>query len=286
MALSVLLALPGAGDAEERKAPERRVAMVGLDSLGMDAERVSRLETLFRIEIDRLSRARMPSPRRVREVLALPQHRGCGSESRCLISVGKALGVDVVVAGNVAALGDAYVVDIKAVDVAEGTEIARVASEPLRGDPDDLIDNVRVAAYQLLAPGALRGSINLLVDLDGAEVWIDGEKVGVTPLARPIGGLSVGTHRLEIRAEGYDPARREIEVKFQKSSRVVVSLSGEVPVPRAAVAPPGDEPPFYRSRWFWTAVGVGVAATVAGALIGSQLGGGPEVVTCPGDDRC
>lgn len=259
--------------------------MIGLDSLGMDAERVSRLESLFRIEIERLSGAQLPAPRRVRQALARPENRGCGSEPRCLISVGKALGVDVVVAGNVAALGDAYVVDIKAVDVASGKELARVASEPLRGDPDKLIERVRVAAYKLLAPGALRGAIGLLVDLDGAEVWLDGKKVGVTPLPRPIAGLSLGKHQLEVRARDYAPARRAVKVRFQKTSRVVVSLSGEPPAPRVPLAPPPESPPFYRSKWFWGAVGVGVAAVIAGALIGSRLGG-PEVVMCPGDDRC
>jgi hypothetical protein len=277
------IATPGVARAED-EAPARRVALIGLDSLGIDAEQVARLETLFRVEIERLSGAPLPSRRQIQRALARPEHRGCGFEARCMVSVGRALGVDVVVAGNVAALGDASVVNIKAIAVADGAEMARVASEPLRGNRDDLIARVRVAAYQLLAPERMRGAIAVLVDLDGAEVRIDGERVGLTPLPGPVGGLTPGPHRLEVSARDFAPETRAVAVEFEKTTRVVVSLTGEAPRPFAPR--PAPEAPFYRSRWFWTAVGVGVAAAALGAIIGSRLGGA-EVVMCPGsDDRC
>lgn len=272
------------GPTEAAAQKPRKVALVGLDSLGMDAERVARLETLFRVEIDRLAGVEMPSVRAVRRVRARPEHRDCGSETSCLVSMGKLLGVEVVVAGNVAALGDAYVVNIKAIEVAGGAELSRVASEPLRGNPDDLIENVRVAAYRLLDPDSLRGSITVLADIEGAEVKLDGKAVGKTPLAAPIVGVPVGTHELRVIARGYSPFRESVEVAFQKTSRVVVSLSGEEPI-AAAPAGPVERRPFYKSGWFWAGVGVVAAAVVAGALIGSQVGG-PEVVMCPGDPRC
>lgn len=284
IALAVVIAascLDTTGAAADPKT--RKVALVGLDSLGMDAERVSRLETLFRVEIDRLSAVEMPAVRAVRKVRSRPEHRNCGSESKCLISIGKALGVDVVVAGNVAALGDAYVVNIKAIEVASGNELARVASEPLRGNPDDLIENVRVAAYRLLDPAALLGSINVLADIEGAEIVLDGKPAGKTPLAAPLGNVSVGHHQLEVNARGYSPFREKVDVEFQKTTRVVVSLSGKAPI--APVGPAPEREPIYKSTWFWVGVGVVAAAVITGAVIGSQLGS-PDVVSCPGDPRC
>jgi hypothetical protein len=221
----------------------------------------------------------------VRKIRSRREHRNCGSETGCLVAMGKILRVDVVVAGNVAALGDAYVVNIKAIDVATGEELSRVASEPLRGNPDDLIESVRVAAYRLLDPAALRGSISVLADVKDAEVVLDGEVVGETPLAAPLAGIAVGRHQLEVNAEGYSPFRETVDVKFQKTSRVVVSLSGAAPIAPLRPGARRDDRPFYRRGWFWIGVGVVAAAVVTGAVIGSQLGS-PDVVSCPGDPRC
>ena len=54
-----------------------------------------------------------------------------------------------------AVLGDTYVLTIKAVDVAGARTLQKIQSDPLRGQPDELIEGVRVAAYRLLAPDQL-----------------------------------------------------------------------------------------------------------------------------------
>ena len=46
--------------------------------------------------------------------------RDCTGEDRCLAAIGKRLGVDVILAGTVGQLGDNYVLNIKAVEVASG----------------------------------------------------------------------------------------------------------------------------------------------------------------------
>ena len=79
------------------------------------------------------------------------------------------------VTGTVGAMGDNYILNIKAVDVATAQAVQRIASDPLRGSPDELIEGVRVAAYRLLAPDA---APRLDPDPDrlvGAEVKLDGK---------------------------------------------------------------------------------------------------------------
>src|SRR5690606_13440826 len=147
-------AAPGTEDALLSEGSlDARIAVMGLDALGMDSERVARLESLFRSELARLSRHPLPGRRTIeRTVRRSRALRACSGDDACLADIGKALGVDVVVSGNVAALGDSYILNIKAVDVRTGAQLRRIASDPLRGNPDELIEAVRVAAYRLLAP--------------------------------------------------------------------------------------------------------------------------------------
>ena len=265
---------------------DKSVALVRLDSLGMDSERVSRLETLFRIELGKLSTPGVPGPAKIRALTESEQFREC-SDAACLAAIGVALKVDVVVSGNIAALADAYVVNIKAVQSSDGRILGRVASEPLRGSPDELIRSIRVAAYRLLAPERMRGKLTVLADLDGATILLDGRVVGKTPLLTPIGALPLGEHSLEVTADGYKGFRQTIEIQFEKTSQVVVTLTGA----RAANIIDSIQPqsqsqtmtgnPFYKRGWFWLTVGVVTGAVITGAIIGERLSR-PEIVSCPG----
>jgi hypothetical protein len=247
-----------------------RIAVLGFDALGMDDQRVARREALFRLELERLAGAPTPSRREIARALKGTRLGRCTGENPCLAAIGKKLAVDLVVSGNVASLGDSYVVNIKVVNATSGAELRRIASDPLRGNPDELIDSVRVAAYRLLAPERLLGSVSVLADISGAQVLLDGRPVGRTPLARPIDRLALGTHRLEVRAPGYSAFAEEVRVRFQKTTRVVVSLAADPT--RLDLTPRGPRPAprrWYNSTWFL--IGAGAVAIVAGGVIGYTL---------------
>lgn len=259
------------------------IAVMSFDALGMDAERVARLETLFRKELDRLSKRPLPSWPTIQATIQKSRKlRGCNLGNACLARIGKALGVKVVVSGNVAALGDSYVLDIKAVSVKTGKELRRFSTEPLRGNPDELILSMRVAAYRLLAPEELLGSIVVLTDLVGATVKLDGKVVGKTPLPGPLYKLALGEHQLEVLAKDYIPYRQTVEVRFQKTTRVIVRLAtSEEPIIDPSLPPvvrkrPAPSP-WYTSTWMY--VGVGVVAGVVGGYVGYRLARDP-VIDC------
>ena len=290
-ALAIVLVSPPAMAQQQPTAIEiqprgQRIAVVPFDALGMDQERVTKLESLFRNEIERLSGRPGPTRRVIAETLKSRRFRRCAGETRCLAKIGKHLSADLLVSGNVAALGESYVVNIKVISVASKSELNRVSSDPLRGNPDELIEAVRVAAYRLLAPKELLGSITLLADVEGASVILDGKVVGTTPLAGPLPRLALGKHKLSVTREGFSSFAQEIEVRFQKTTKVVVRLateSGTVSGTRAGLLSGGPpqkaERPWYQSTWFL--VGVGVAAVTAGAIIGHSLGG-TDVIDCSG----
>lgn len=269
--------VPNSGpDSGPEKSLDQKLAVWRFDALGIDPELVARLETLFRMEIDRLDKHPMPSRRDIDRTIT-GDARECTGEDRCLAAIGKKLGVDMIVTGTVGQLGDNYVLTIKAVDVATAKSLHKIQSDPLRGQPDELIEGVRVAAYRLLAPGQLHGAIQIQTDVVGAEVQLDGRSLGKTPLPRNgvIGRLGLGKHHLRVAAADEPPYDDDIEVRFQKVSPVVVRL-----VPSSLVIGTGktehiEHRPFYTRTWF--IVTAGVVAVGLGAAIGYGLG---HVKTC------
>ncbi|MGE0547290.1 MAG: PEGA domain-containing protein [Kofleriaceae bacterium] len=266
------------------EALNQKIAIWRFDALGIDAELVARLETLFRMELDRLAKKPLPGRREIERAITAEQ-RECTGEDRCLTAIGKKLGVDVVLAGTVGAMGTNYVLNIKAVNVATGKQLQRIQSDPLRGSPDELIEGVRVAAYKLLAPDQLHGSIQIQTDLVGATVELDGRALGKTPLPN-LGVLSkqaLGDHTLKVQAPGYAPFQDIVNVHFQKVSQVVVRLLPSTQVIGTGKVVRSEHQPFYTKTWF--IVGVGVAAIAIGAGIGYQVGK-VKCVNISGTDGC
>ena len=249
----------------------QKIAVWRFDALGIEAELVARLEALFRMELERLAKQPMPNRREIERTLTADQ-RECTGEEKCLGAIGKRLGVDIVVTGTVGAMGDSYVLNIKAVETATAKQLTRIQSDPLRGSPDELIEGVRVAAYKLLAPDQLHGSIQIQTDLVGAEVQLDGKRLGKTPLPQlgVIARQALGKHRLRVQAAGYAPFEEDVEVRFQKVSQVVVRLLPSDRVIGTGKLERIERKPFYTRTWFIAAVGA--AAVGLGGYLGWRAG--------------
>lgn len=119
----------------------------------------------------------------------------------------------------------------------------------------------------------------IAVNADRAEVVIDGESVGQTPVA-PV-ELTVGTHTLAIRGTGWETYSRSIEVPVE-GLRVDAFLDPTADqaaelAARDAQASDGyaaDEGEWYQQWWVWAAVGGGaVVLTVLITAIALAAGG-------------
>jgi len=111
----------------------------------------------------------------------------------------------------------------------------------------------------MFEPERYRGSIELVAEQIGAEVYIDGKRVGVIPLLGPLTDLPAGEHTIEVKKKGFETFSR----------RVRVPMSGAVEV--KAVLPPVIAAVPARRFWedwpFWTASGVGVVAVIVAGLL-------------------
>ncbi|HEY2515628.1 MAG TPA: PEGA domain-containing protein, partial [Polyangiaceae bacterium] len=81
-------------------------------------------------------------------------------------------------------------------------------------------------------------AIEVSTNVAGADVTVDGQPSGTTPLGSPV-RLNPGPHTIAAAKSGFSPAHREIDLTSGQRAKVVLELS-EVP---AAPAPPGESQP-------------------------------------------
>jgi len=74
---------------------------------------------------------------------------------------------------------------------------------------------------EMVYEGAIRVET---VPPDGVEVYVDGQSVGVTPLAQPVKARANREHLLRFERQGYDPFVRAVEVPRDETVEVKVQL--------------------------------------------------------------
>jgi hypothetical protein len=234
-------------------------ALFRLDPLGIEPEIVEQLERILRVELERALGQTLPARAEVERVAASNKKlAGCTGDPSCLSPLAKLLKATRVVTGNVGGLADSYVVNLKLVET-DGRELRRV-TVTLHGSPEELIDEIRIAAIRLVTPEKLVGNIAVLSDVPDATVNLDGNNVGLTPLAGALAGLSVGVHKLSVTREGFSPFAEEVPVRFEKTTQVVVRQSATTARARRAMRAAGEKP-IYTRWWFWGAMAVSAVAT-------------------------
>lgn len=118
-------------------------------------------------------------------------------------------------------------------------------------------------AAQVLGQAAGRGRSTLSVTSTppGAEVWLAGRRVGVTPYERPIWA---GTYPLEVRQPGFRTQEQSVEVLADKPAAVAATL--ESIGATVAVTAAGEGAAASRRRKL-IRIGAGAAGIAAGAIL-------------------
>lgn len=277
-----------------QEARSNKVAVWRIDALGgLSEDIVLTLENLLTKEMARIVDEVIPSSKTMAFQRKSRTLRGCEGEDECLAALGRYLKADFIVTGNLAGLGKHYVVTLKLVDTKSRRSV-RSISEPLAGEAENLIEAVRLAAYRLLAPQSLLGSLRVLVNHPDAKIFVGKKYVGKSPLRSPITDLEIGRHTIKITHKDFVDLVKTVEVRFQKTTTVNVNLVK----PQAKEKPHvvkeqgpliADRPtPFYSKWWFWTGVGIGAAVlgATAGWAVSRTLGPHPVTVRLCDDGAC
>lgn len=126
--------------------------------------------------------------------------------------------------------------------IAERRQCERCTDVTLRKTADELM-----AALTGAGSGSGRGLLKVESTPSGADVLVDGKRVGITPFEQP---LPLGDHRLVVQAPGRNPAARRISLKKGQPTAVEAVLA---PTPGRGLA--------------YLTIGTGVALAVAGGVL-------------------
>ena len=97
----------------------------------------------------------------------------------------------------------------------------------------ELGEAMRSAALEQIATlQPLTGTLTVVVSPQAAEILVDGQSIARSPESEPI-RLSVGTHEVEARLDGFVPQRTTVHLKSQQSVTAKLTLE-EVSPPVAA----------------------------------------------------
>ncbi|UCD83809.1 MAG: outer membrane beta-barrel protein [Deltaproteobacteria bacterium] len=147
---------------------------------------------------------------------------GC-TTSECAVEAGRLLGVDKIVTGNIAKLGNIFYVSVTITN-AETGEVESIADDQSRGDIEKLFGVIRKIAGKItgeipdvLAPEALK--VN--GEPADAQISLDGSILGSAPQEIKV---APGTHKIEVTKPGYKPYTRKFQVAEGKSYRISYSL--------------------------------------------------------------
>ncbi|MCX4242825.1 PEGA domain-containing protein [Paraliomyxa miuraensis] len=125
----------------------------------------------------------------------------------------------------------------------------------------------------LVAPDAQTGTLSISSSPTGAEVLVDGQPVGVTPLQM---ALPIGSHQLTLRRGGFESIDSDVSIEAGLTATIELALT-----PVSAERKP--LPPIVRPL-SWAAIGVGTAALGSGIAL-FVLDERPVTFTrCSGDD--
>jgi tetratricopeptide (TPR) repeat protein len=114
------------------------------------------------------------------------------------------------------------------------------------------------------------GTLEILCDVPGAEISVDGQPAGKLPLGAPL-RLGAGTAIVQLQADGYAPVQKPVTVVAGQLTRESFVL---VPVERASAPPPAFvsapvEPPLAAEPAFLQRRSTLVAAAAATAVLGA-----------------
>lgn len=220
---------------------DENVAVLGIESAEGDLEFVRNLTGALRHAASQMPSWTVGSQEVSLEQMALAH--GCsGDNARCLAQIAQTIGADRIIYGQVrrttASATYNYALTLS-IFTASSAEITRTITDTIpriQSDIDQLRDRVRRYISELSGAGQ-NGTLRIMVNVEDAQVLVDGQLRGQTFDGVLALEVPAGRHRLEVVAGGHERFRGTFNVAQGDETALEVEL-----LERGAAtdAPPGD----------------------------------------------
>jgi hypothetical protein len=265
-----------ASPAYAQKRPKRTVAFAPLSTLGtaVASKEIRTLGIALHNQLSQVKGFTVVPEKKLKKAIAASGNlsvQGCQGQPECLSEMGALVNAEFVVAGEVGGLGEAQVIYLRLFDT-RSKRMVRSTTLELAGTKAD-VTATRGAAIRLLDPDGYVGIVDVKVDVKGASIFVDGEKVARSP-SKPL-KLTVGSHALRVTHPEFRDFVRFVEVSFSEKLAINVELL-RFPVVASDIRKEGGQivkqgpvkvvpTPWYKS-WYMAA-GIGVVVLTSSALI-------------------
>ena len=255
---------------------ERLVAIAPFSTLGAEdtSAAVKKLTADIEAAVAGLAGTKVVTAAQVTEAIRRakkPQLKACEGEAACLTELGKLVGAQVVIAGEIGGLGEARVIYLGATDVGAAKELRSTtltvgtsAAAQDEGGPQG-------AVVRLLEPDRYRGTVRFVLDVAGATVYVNGGKATLSPRSEL--SLPVGTQAVRVTHPQYHDFVRFIDVSYGRTTEVAVPLQQYPIVRRDLQGKPVSrdqtvyvDPPWWR-RWYVVGPAAVGLAVVTGVIV-------------------
>ncbi len=186
------------------------------------------------------------------------------------LAFAKDLGAARAIAVEATPLGDGLVVYLQALEVPSGRAVGSTTLSfgggATRAPADK--DVTRAALMRILDPGRYTGRLQVRLDVQGAEVQVDGH-----PAHAGLIELPVGTHALRVTHPAYHDFLRFLDVEFDKTLPVDVNMAayplaeGEMTERQRRGLPLAHKKlPWWRTWWALSLAGVALTGVTVGVV--------------------
>ncbi len=226
-AAAALCAMASPALAAGKRDARAKLAVLDLTGQSVSKELAASATAVLASELGKLEIFRVISREDIKSMLSLEKAReqlGCEADQQCLAEIGGALGVEYMVAGSIAKLGDSFVLSLTLHD-ARKAQVENRITETIAGGDAALVAALSRSARQLVSPvmRSREGFLLLSVAESGALVKIDGSTRGTTPLQGKL-TVSWGPHLLEIEKTGFVTHSEDISVQAHQAVSKTVQL--------------------------------------------------------------
>ena len=193
------------------------------------------------------------------------------------LALGREVGAQRTIAVEATPLGDGIVVYLQALEVPGGRALGSTTVSLPGGDaraPGDR-EALRAALVRVLDPSRYVGRVALKLDVQGAQLEVDGKPTSFGTIELP-----VGTHALRATHPAYHDFLRFVDVEFGKTLNIDVNMAmyplaeGEMTerARRGLVPPPRKMLPWWRTWWALSGAGVVITGVTIGAVFLARPG--------------